>query len=134
MKPKPRLVRTLQLYSKSAILSVLARLRYEGCQNLMIKLLMCWDIKPGRENEFFEFIMREFAPDTMKMGLRTSEVWYTIYGGGPQMQTEAVAEDIEKMREIINSSEWEDLQEKLLNYVTNFRQKVVPYRQQFQIF
>ncbi|MEM7028249.1 MAG: hypothetical protein AAF629_01560 [Chloroflexota bacterium] len=100
----------------------------------MIKLLMCWDIKPGRENEFFEFIMREFAPDTMKMGLRTSEVWYTIYGGGPQMQTEAVAEDIEKMREIINSSEWEDLQEKLLNYVTNFRQKVVPYRQQFQIF
>ena len=95
---------------------------------------MCWDIKPGRENEFFEFIMREFAPDTMKLGLRTSEVWYTIYGNGPQMQTEAVAEDIEKMREIINSSEWEALQEKLLNYVTNFRQKIVPHSQQFQIF
>jgi len=100
----------------------------------MIKLLMCWDIKPGRENEFFEFIMREFAPGTMKMGLKTTEVWYTIYGDGPQMQTEAITEDLETMRQIIDSREWEDLHGRLLNYVTNFKQKIVPHRRRFQIF
>ena len=100
----------------------------------MIKLLMCWDIKPGRENEFFEFIMREFAPGTMKMGLKTSEVWYTIYGDGPQMQTEAITEDIETMRRILASNDWHELHEKLLNYVTDFKQKVVPHRRRFQIF
>ena len=100
----------------------------------MIKLLMSWDIKPGRENEFFEFIMREFAPGTMKMGLKTTDVWYTIYGDGPQMQTEAVTEDLEAMRNIINSQEWKQLHAKLTNYVTNFRQKVVQATGRFQIF
>ena len=100
----------------------------------MIKLLMSWDIKQGQENDFFEFIMREFAPGIMKMGLKTTEVWYTIYGDGPQMQTEAVTEDLETMRRIIGSSEWEKLHSKLLRYVTNFRQKVVRHNGRFQIF
>jgi hypothetical protein len=100
----------------------------------MIKLLMSWDIKPGQENEFFEFIMREFAPGTMKMGLKTTDVWYTIYGDGPQMQTEAVTEDLDTMRDIINSNEWKELHGKLTNYVTNFRQKVVRATGRFQIF
>lgn len=100
----------------------------------MIKLIMCWDIKQGRENEFFEFIMREFAPSTSKMGLKTAHVWYTIYGDCPQMQTEAVTDDIEAMREIINSREWKDLHEQLLKFVTNFKQKIVPYTNTFQIF
>lgn len=100
----------------------------------MIKLLMSWDIKPGQENEFFEFIMREFAPGTMKMGLKTTDVWYTIYGDGPQMQTEAVTEDLETMRDIINSNEWKELHSRLTNYVTNFKQKVVQATGRFQIF
>lgn len=100
----------------------------------MIKLLMSWDIKPGQENEFFEFIMREFAPGTMKMGLKTTDVWYTIYGDGPQMQTEAVTEDLETMRDIINSNEWKELHSRLTNYVTNFKQKVVRATGRFQIF
>lgn len=100
----------------------------------MIKLLMSWDIKPGQENEFFEFIMREFAPGTMKMGLKTTDVWYTIYGDGPQMQTEAVTEDLDTMRDIINSNEWKELHSRLTNYVTNFRQKVVRATGRFQIF
>ncbi len=100
----------------------------------MIKLLMSWDIKPGQENEFFEFIMREFAPGTMKMGLKTTDVWYTIYGDGPQMQTEAVTEDLETMRDIINSNEWKELHSRLTNYVTNFNQKVVRATGRFQIF
>ncbi len=100
----------------------------------MIKLLMTWDIKPGRENEFFEFIMRELAPSIMKMGLKTQDVWYTIYGDGPQMQLEAVTEDIETMKNVIKSSEWDELHTKLLRYVTNFRQKVVRATNRFQIF
>jgi len=95
---------------------------------------MSWDIKQGQENEFFEFIMREFAPGIMKLGLRTTEVWYTIYGDGPQMQTEAVTEDLATMRQIIKSTEWDRLHEKLLKYVTNFRQKVVRHNGRFQIF
>ena len=100
----------------------------------MIALLMCWDIKQGQENEFFEFIMREFAPGTMKMGLKTAQVWYTAFGDGPQMQTEAVTEDVETMREILRSNEWNELHERLLRFVSNYQQKIVPYRGTFHIF
>ncbi len=91
----------------------------------MIKLLMTWDIKPGQENEYFEFIVREFAPGMMRLGLRPTEAWYTVYGGGPQILTGAVTDNLDTMVKIINSEEWLALREKLAEYTTNFRHKVV---------
>ena len=100
----------------------------------MIKLLMTWDIKPGQESEYFEFIVREFAPGIMRQGLRPTEAWYTVYGDGPQILTGAVTEDLDSMLQIIRSPEWEKLHAKLLNYVTNYRQKIVRATSTFQLF
>ena len=46
----------------------------------MVKLLMSWDIKPGSESDYFEFIVREFAPGIMKLGVQPTESWYTVFG------------------------------------------------------
>ena len=100
----------------------------------MIKLLMSWDIKPGQENEYFEFIVREFAPGMMRLGLRPTEAWYTVYGEGPQILTGAVTDDLESMKKIIEGDDWLALREKLNSYVINFRQKVVRATSRFQIF
>jgi hypothetical protein len=54
---------------------------------------MSWDIKSGREQPYFEFVVREFAPGLMRLGLQPTEAWYTVYGEGPQILTGAVAED-----------------------------------------
>ena len=51
----------------------------------MVKLLMSWDIKPGRESEYFEFVVRDYAPSMIRLGIQPTEAWYTIYGDGPQM-------------------------------------------------
>ncbi|MCD6289845.1 MAG: hypothetical protein J7M34_05020 [Anaerolineae bacterium] len=99
----------------------------------MMKLLMSWDIKPGREQAYFEFVVREFAPGLMRLGLQPTEQWYTLFGSGPQMLTGAVAEDLETMRRILASEEWHELHSKLLNYVTNYQQKVVPAARGFQL-
>ena len=100
----------------------------------MIKLLMSWDIKPGQENEYFEFVVREFAPGMMRLGLRPTEAWYTVHGEGPQILTGAVTDDLETMTSIIKSSEWTDLREKLAEYTTDFRQTVVRATSRFQLF
>ncbi len=100
----------------------------------MIKLLMSWDIKSGQENEYFEFIVREFAPGIMKLGLQPTEAWYTVYGEVPQILTGAVTEDIDSMRNIISSSEWNELHTKLLNYVSEYRQKIIKDSSGFQVF
>ena len=40
----------------------------------MIRLLMQWDIKMGREQDFSEFVVREFAPRLMQLGIEPNEV------------------------------------------------------------
>lgn len=99
----------------------------------MVKLLMSWDIKSGREQPYFEFVVREFAPGLMRLGLQPTEAWYTVYGEGPQILTGAVAEDVETMRRILAGDDWRDLREKLMDYVSNFGQKIVTASGRFQL-
>jgi hypothetical protein len=98
-----------------------------------VKLLMNWDIRPGQEQTYFEFAMQTFAPALMKMGWQPTEAWYTLYGDGPQIMTAGVTESAEEMREILDSEEWEELKGRLLEYVTNFRYKVIPATGRFQM-
>ena len=99
----------------------------------MVKLLMSWDIKPGAESEYFEFIVREFAPGMMKLGMQPTEAWYTVFGEGPQILQGSVAEDLSAMQAILESEEWHSLQSKLFEYVTNFNSKIVQATSRFQL-
>jgi len=98
-----------------------------------VKLLMNWDIRPGQEQTYFEFAMQTFAPALMKMGWQPTEAWYTLYGDGPQIMTAGITESAEEMREILDSEEWEELKDQLLEYVTNFHYKVIPATGRFQM-
>jgi hypothetical protein len=99
----------------------------------MVKLLMSWDIKPGSETEYFEFIVREFAPGMMRLGMQPTEAWYTLYGSGPQILQGSIADDLASMRAILSSADWQDLQTKLFDYVINFDYKIVPATSRFQL-
>ena len=79
----------------------------------------------GREQEFSEFVVREFAPKLMQLGVEPSEVLYTMYGEGPQMLAIGAVDSREKLAGILGSNKWDELHQKLLTYVTNYRQKVV---------
>lgn len=91
----------------------------------MVKLLMQWDIKPGREQDFSEFMLRELAPKLMQLGVQPSEVLYTLWGKGPQILAIGVIESHEKAASVLNSAGWQKLHSKLLAYVSNYRHKVV---------
>lgn len=99
----------------------------------MIKLLMSWDIKPGREQPYFEFVMQEFVPGLMRLGLQPTEAWYTVYGKCPQILTGVVTNDLETMRQVVNGKEWADLRTRLQQYVANFTQKIVEASGRFQL-
>jgi hypothetical protein len=99
----------------------------------MVKLLMSWDIKAGREQPYFEFVVREFAPGLMRLGLQPTEAWYTVYGKGAQILTGAVSDDIDTMRSILNGDDWRKLRDQLLEYVSNFQHKVINASGRFQL-
>ncbi len=99
----------------------------------MVKLLMKWDIKTGQEQPYFEFVMQEFAPGLMRLGLQPTEAWYTVYGSGPQILTGAVVSDMDTMQNILASDDWRKLRDRLLQYVSNFSHKVVEASGRFQL-
>jgi hypothetical protein len=99
----------------------------------MVKLLMSWDIQTGHEQSYFEFVMQEFAPGLMRLGLQPTEAWYTVFGQGPQILTGAVTNDMETMRRILDGDDWQQLRARLLEHVHNYSQKVIQASGRFQL-
>jgi hypothetical protein len=98
-----------------------------------VKLLMTWDILPGQAQEYFEFIVREFLPGMQKLGVEPTDAWYTAYGEGPQIMVGGVASGVEAMDKFLASREWQEISEKLMNFVENFSFKVIRARSGFQM-
>jgi hypothetical protein len=100
---------------------------------MAVKLLMTWDILPGREQEYFEFVVRDWIPGIQRLGLEPSDAWFTMYGDQPQIMASAQTNSINAMQKILDTSEWNDLTRQLLDYVEDFTYKIVPARSGFQM-
>ncbi len=100
---------------------------------MAVKLLMTWDILPGREQEYFEFVVRDFIPGVQRLGMEPSDAWFTMYGEQPQILAAIQMPSINSLQRILNSSEWKDLTQHLLDYVENLEYKVVQARNGFQM-
>ena len=100
---------------------------------MAVKLLMTWDILPGREQEYFEFVVRDFIPGIQSMGMEPSDAWFTMYGNHPQIMTAAQMSNIATLQHILVSEEWNDLTHRLMDYVNNFDFKVIQARSGFQL-
>ena len=97
-----------------------------------IKVLMTWNIKPGREQEYFGFAVGEFLPKANKMGLDLTDAWVTVYGDQPQILVGAMMPDLKTARELLDSQAWFDLRTQLEDFVDNFTYKLVQAKGNFQ--
>lgn len=98
-----------------------------------MKLLLSWDIKPNREQEYFEFVIREFVPGITRLGIEPTDAWYTLYGDCAQILTAGITDNAQKLFAILKSDDWRELEGKLLEYVENLEHKVVPATGGFQL-
>jgi len=99
---------------------------------MAVKVLMTWDIAGERDQEYFEFVIGEFIPGVQRLGLQPAEAWATVYGSYPQIQVGLLASDLSQARQILGSSEWITLQDRLSNFIKNYSCKVIPARGGFQ--
>lgn len=99
---------------------------------MTVKLIMTWDIASDQEQDYFEFVVREFIPSVQRMGFELSDAWATVYGQSPQIMVSAMLPDANEARKVLKSAEWRDLHLHLQDYVKNYTQKIVPSRGGFQ--
>ena len=100
---------------------------------MTVKLIMTWDITPGREQEYFEFVVREFIPQVQQLGMELKDAWLTMYGDQPQIMASAQMSDLPSMQGILDSKEWQGLINRLLDFVENYQYKIVPAKTGFQM-
>jgi len=95
---------------------------------------MTWDILPGQEQEYFEFVVREFIPGLQHLGLEPTDAWFTMYGADqPQILVGGEMSNMKDIEHILDSVEWQILIDKLMEYVEDFATKIVPSRKGFQM-
>lgn len=99
---------------------------------MSVKLIMTWNIMPEREQEYFEFVVREFIPGVQRMGFELSDAWATVFGGRPQILVGAVLPTVHEARTLMKSPDWDSLYHKLLDYVEDYQQKLVEAHGGFQ--
>jgi hypothetical protein len=97
------------------------------------KLMMSWDIKPGFDQQYFEFMVREWVPGITRLGLQPRESWYAIYGDCPQITTSIVTDSLDKMRDVLKGEDWAQLHSRLGEFVFNYQQKIVRAAPGFQL-
>lgn len=102
-------------------------------QNQPLKLIMTWDITPEHEQEYFEFVIREYIPGIQRMGCELSDAWATVFGARPQIMVGAVVANPRKARQLLLSSEWGALTNRLQDFIQNYTIKVVNARSGFQL-
>ena len=99
----------------------------------MFNLLMSWNIRSGREKDCLEFIVKEFGPGLVQLGIKLTEAWYTQYGDRPQILAGAVSEDLESLQSVLKSDAWRTLSDRLGSFVTDYSQKVIRANGGFQL-
>ncbi len=99
----------------------------------MVKILMSWDIKPGREQEYFEFVVREWVPGLQRLGIEPTDAWYTQFGNARQILAGGTAKNLKVMQQILATDEWNTLKDQLLSYVDHYAERVVKAKGTFQL-
>ncbi len=99
---------------------------------MAVKLIMSWDISPNQEQEYFEFVVREFIPGIQRMGFELNDAWATVYGPHPQILVAAMLPSLAEANEILQSDTWIALNNQLRDFVQNYSVKIVEARTGFQ--
>jgi hypothetical protein len=97
------------------------------------KIIMRWNIRPGSESEYFEFMVNEFIPGFRRLGIVDPQVWYTVFGDREQILVSGISETDDHMRYLLRSQEWVDLKDRLTDLVDNYSQNVIPATGGFQL-
>jgi hypothetical protein len=98
-----------------------------------VKLLMTWDIKSGHDQEYFEFMVREWLPGLQRLGLEPSDNWLTMYGNASQIMMGVMAGTLKAMHQTLDTEDWGALKSQLLMLVDNYEQKIIKATGGFQM-
>jgi predicted RNA-binding protein with PIN domain len=99
-----------------------------------VKFMLVYNIKPHREAEYYRYIMGEFLPTLQNAGMYMTEGWHTAYGTYPIRLIVFQSDSRDQLEQILAGSEWKSAKEKLMKFVRDYEERIVPAKNVFQFF
>lgn len=84
------------------------------------RLVMTWDIRDGKERDCIDFMVSDFGPGLLRLGMHISDAWYTQAGNGPQVVVFGDTSSAERARALLATPDFDRLREHLLDYAEHF--------------
>ncbi|MFQ5576352.1 MAG: hypothetical protein ACE5G8_05115 [Anaerolineae bacterium] len=101
---------------------------------MSFKLLLSYNIKEHRLETYYRFIMGEFLPRAQALGLAMTEGWHTAYGDYPARLLIFRPDDNASVAQILQSDEWDAIETRLGEFVSDYEKCLVRPRRTFQFF
>ena len=90
-----------------------------------LRLILTWNIRPGREQEYSIFVNERLAPGLVELGLPPHDVYYTTYGHVPQIMVILEISRPGELESVMQSPKLEALKTELLHYIEDYQEKLV---------
>jgi len=97
-----------------------------------VRLLITYDVYEDNQQPYYQYVVGEFLPAAQQLGLVLTDAWHTVYGNYPARLLSFVGRDQASVAATLDRDEWRQLEEKLLTFVSDYKRKIVPYRERFQ--
>lgn len=97
-----------------------------------VKLLLSYNIRPGKENAYRRFVLEDLLPKAQEIGLTPTDAWHTAYGNYPTRLLGFVADDLDVAHAALASDEWQALLSRLESYAAGLSQRLVRFQGGFQ--
>ena len=92
---------------------------------MAVKFNEHWNIIPEHFDEYVEFMQQWRIPTMNNLGIKIVALWGALIGASPQIISEGVAEDLDKVEMGLKSDEFKKTNIKLLQLVTDYRSKIL---------
>ncbi len=84
-----------------------------------------WDIAPGRQKEYSDFVMTYYNPTLDRVGIRLVGGYYVTIGMGPRIIAVGLAESLRDLEAALASAEYEEITNRLMAFVTHYHSKIL---------
>lgn len=92
---------------------------------MTVKLMHYWTIIPSKVEEYAEFIIHKFIPRINGLGIHTVAGWSVLVGSYSEVIVETVSDDLDQLEMALKSPEYRRLKSDLLNYIKQYKTKVL---------
>src|SRR5512137_619345 len=84
-----------------------------------------WDVAPGKENAYSDFVMTYYNPTLEKIGIKLVGGYYVAVGMGPRVIAVGVTQSLHELEQALSTEEYQSVTNGLLGFVTHYHSKIL---------